>query len=289
MRRIDSKFNALQKKNEKALVVYLTAGDPSLAVTKRMILALEEAGADILEIGVPFSDPTADGPVIQAASQRALKAGVTLEKVLHLVSEIRRASQIPIVLFGYYNPIFAYGVAKFAQQAQKAGVDGILVVDLPPEEAGELREHTDKAGLDFISLVAPTTDKNRLKTILQNATGFLYYISITGVTGSAAPKIGDIAREVGKIRQQTQMPIVVGFGISSAKQARDIAEFSDGVVIGSTVVKMINENSQNANLIGIVGDYVREFKKAPRKTASIAATEVRKSSSENTSTVKTPR
>jgi tryptophan synthase alpha chain len=161
MGRISEKFKDLKSKKEKALIVYLTAGDPSLVITKNLIFALEKAGADILEIGVPFSDPTADGPVIQAASQRALKNGTTLEGVLKLVEEVRQTSQIPIVLFGYFNPIFAYGVKKFAHDAQKAGVDGILVVDLPPEEAQELRVYTDVAGIDFISLVAPTTGKER--------------------------------------------------------------------------------------------------------------------------------
>ncbi|MFA5286601.1 MAG: tryptophan synthase subunit alpha, partial [Smithellaceae bacterium] len=186
MGRLGEKFASLRAGNEKALIVYLTAGDPSLDVTKELILGLERAGVDIIEIGVPFSDPTADGPVIQAASQRALKTGTTLEGVLKIVAEIRKMSQIPIVLFGYFNPIFAYGAEMFARNAQKAGADGILVVDLPPEEAGELRIHTDAAGLDFISLVAPTTGRDRLKKILKGAAGFLYYISITGVTGTAA-------------------------------------------------------------------------------------------------------
>jgi tryptophan synthase alpha chain len=261
MGRIGEKFEALRAKKEKALVVYLTAGDPSLDVTKEIIFGLEKAGVDILEIGVPFSDPTADGPVIQAASQRALKAGTTLEGVLKLVSDIRNVSHIPILLFGYFNPIFAYGVERFAHAAQKAGVDGILVVDLPPEEAGELRMHTDAASLDFIALVAPTTGRDRLKTILLNATGFIYYISITGVTGTAVPKIEDIQREVGKIRKLTKMPIAVGFGISSATQAKNIAAFADGVVIGSAVVKMIHENRNKGNLAGIIADYAKDIKK----------------------------
>ncbi|OGP91334.1 MAG: tryptophan synthase subunit alpha, partial [Deltaproteobacteria bacterium RBG_19FT_COMBO_43_11] len=181
MGRIAEKFNALRGRKEKALIVYLTAGDPSLTATRDLIFGLEKAGVDILEIGVPFSDPTADGPVIQEASQRALKTGTTLENVLALVAEVRKSSQIPIVLFGYFNPIFVYGVSKFAKDAHRVGVDGVLVVDLPREEAGELRIYTDAAGIDFISLVAPTTGKERLKKIIKSATGFLYYISITGV------------------------------------------------------------------------------------------------------------
>ncbi len=262
MGRIGHTFESLRAKNEKALIVYLTAGDPSLAITKQLILRLEKSGVDILEIGVPFSDPTADGPVIQAASQRALKTGTTLEGVLKMVAEIRQTSQIPIVLFGYFNPIFAYGVEPFAKAAKQAGVDGILVVDLPPEEAQELRIHTDAAGLDFISLVAPTTGRDRLKNILKNATGFLYYISITGVTGTATPKINDISREVGKIRKLTKMPVAVGFGISNAKQAKEIGAIADGIVIGSAVVKLIDENRNSDDLTEIVCEYVENIKKS---------------------------
>jgi len=261
MGRIGEKCESLRAKNEKALIVYLTAGDPSLDVTKNLILGLEAAGVDIIEIGVPFSDPTADGPVIQAASQRALKTGTTLQGVLDLVAEIRRTSQIPILLFGYFNPIFAYGVERFAERAHQVGVDGVLVVDLPPEEAQELRIHTDTAGLDFISLVAPTTGKDRLKAIVKTATGFLYYISITGVTGTAAPKVDDIAREVSKIRKLTKLPIAVGFGISNAAQAKEIGALADGIVIGSAVVRLIDENKKNRNLVKIVSDYVESIKK----------------------------
>lgn len=264
MGRIEDKFESLRAKNEKALIVYLTAGDPSLEATKKIILGLEEAGVDILEIGVPFSDPTADGPVIQAASQRALKTGTTLGGVLSLVADVRRISQVPIVLFGYFNPIFAYGVEKFALAAQKAGVDGVLVVDLPQEEAQELRIYTDAAGIDFISLVAPTTGKKRLRNIVRTATGFLYYISITGVTGTAAPKIEDIQREVGKIRRITDMPIAVGFGISNAVQASQIAAIADGVVIGSALVKLIDENRNNDDLMKIVTAYAAGIKEGLR-------------------------
>ena len=264
MGRIGDKFESLRAKNEKALVVYLTAGDPSLAVTKELIFELEKAGVDILEIGVPFSDPTADGPVIQAASQRALKTGTTLASVLKMVADIRLSSQIPIVLFGYFNPIFAFGVEKFARKASEAGVDGVLVVDLPPEEARELRVYSDAAGLDFISLVAPTSGKDRMKTILKTATGFLYYVSITGVTGTAAPKVEDVAREVGKIRKLTKMPIAVGFGISNAKQAKAIGAVADGIVIGSAVVKLIDENRNNRELVKVISNYTREIKEALR-------------------------
>lgn len=262
MGRIGDAFKSLRRKNEKALIAYLTAGDPSLEMTKELVFTLEKSGVDIIEIGVPFSDPTADGPVIQAASQRALKAGATLQEVLDLVADIRSLSEIPILLFGYYNPIFSYGAQKFADAASRSGVDGVLVVDLPPEEAGELRVHTDEAGLDFISLVAPTTGKDRLKTIIKSATGFLYYISITGVTGTAAPKIEDIKREVGKIQKMTKMPIAVGFGITNAAQAKEIGQLADGIVIGSAIVKLIDDNRNNSELAKIVADYARDIKKA---------------------------
>lgn len=262
MGRIEKKFEELHAKNEKALIVYLTAGDPSLAATRELVLELEKSGTDILEIGVPFSDPTADGPVIQAASQRAIKAGTTLQGVLGMVADIRKVSEIPIVLFGYFNPIFTYGAEKFSQAAKDAGVDGILVVDLPPEEAGELRVFTDEAGIDFISLVAPTTGLDRLKTILKDATGFLYYISITGVTGTAAPKVEDIAREVVKIRKMTKMPVAVGFGISNTAQASAIAGVADGIVIGSAVVQRIDENRNSGEGIRAACAFVKEIKEA---------------------------
>jgi len=264
MGRIGKKFASLRAKNEKALIVYLTAGDPSLEITKKLILGLEKAGVDILEIGVPFSDPTADGPVIQAASRRALKAGTTLEGVLNLVTEVRKVSEIPIVLFGYFNPIFAYGVQKFAGSVRRVGVDGVLVVDLPYEEAKELRIYTDAVDIDFISLIAPTTNGKRLNKIAAAATGFLYYISITGITGTAAPKIDNIKTEVKKIGKITKLPVAVGFGISKPQQAREIARFADGVVIGSAVVRLIDENKNNPDLVRIVSNYTREIKNALR-------------------------
>jgi tryptophan synthase alpha chain len=260
--RIGKKFNELQAQKGKALIIYLTAGDPSLETTKKLILVLEKAGADILEIGVPFSDPTADGPVIQEAAQRSLKTGTTLAGVMQLITELRKISQIPIVLFGYFNPIFAYGTEKFARDAARAGVDGVLVVDLPPEEAPELKKHTDAAGIDFISLIAPTTGTRRAKKIAATATGFLYYISITGVTGTAAPKLGGIKADLKKIRKISSLPIAVGFGISSPEQARQIGRLADGIVAGSALVKLIAENGGKAELLKIVSDYAGRMKKA---------------------------
>jgi tryptophan synthase alpha chain len=258
--RIEKVFAELKQKGLKALVVYLTAGDPDLETTRRLILCLQEAGVDILEIGVPFSDPTADGPTIQAASQRALRNGATLSNILDMIESVREICDTPIVLFGYYNPIFSYGNDRFAIRAKKAGVDGILVVDLPTEESQELRKYTDKAGLDFICLVAPTTDDNRIGHISKKSSGFLYYISITGVTGTAKPVIENIRSDVQRIRRITSLPLVIGFGISTPEQASEIASYADGIVIGSAFVHLVEKNSADENLIGIASSFARSIK-----------------------------
>jgi tryptophan synthase alpha chain len=264
MSRIESTFSSLRAKGEKALVCYITAGDPSLEQTGEIVLGLDAAGVDCLEIGVPFSDPTADGPIIQAASQRALKNGTTLEGILTMIESIREISEIPIVLFGYYNPILSYGPERFAARAHEAGVDGILVVDLPLEEAGELRQHTDSRGIDFISLIAPTTGIERVRMISSQASGFLYYISITGVTGTAKPQVEEVAEDIERIRTVTNLPLVVGFGISTPQQTQEIAPCADGIVIGSAIVRMIAENSHRADLVATVSQYVRVIKQASR-------------------------
>ncbi|OGP54866.1 MAG: tryptophan synthase subunit alpha [Deltaproteobacteria bacterium RBG_13_52_11] len=262
MSRIEKKFSALQAKGKKALICFLTAGDPNLEKTREIILGMEAAGVDVIEIGVPFSDPTADGPIIQAASQRALKNGATLRGILAMIESLRKSSEIPIVLFGYYNPILSYGPEHFATRAKAAGVDGILVVDLPPEEANELRQYTDPQGIDFISLIAPTTSTERVKKIASHATGFLYYISITGVTGTAKPQVQEVKKDVERIRKVTALPLAIGFGISTPQQATEIAPYADGIVVGSAVVKMIEENSNRDDLISVVSQYAREMKKA---------------------------
>jgi tryptophan synthase alpha chain len=260
--RIDHTFDTLRNAHEKAFVAYLTAGDPDLEATGELILALDRAGVDILEIGVPFSDPTADGPVIQAAAQRSLAEGTTLAGILDMIESIRHVTEIPIVLFGYYNPILSFGPEQFARRAVAAGVDGILVVDLPPEESRELRQFTDPHGLDFISLIAPTTSAERTAQIAKDATGFLYYISITGVTGTATPRITDISKEIHQIRGITDMPVVVGFGISTPRQAREIAWCADGIVIGSAFVQLIADNGRSNNLVKIVTEYAKDIKAA---------------------------
>jgi tryptophan synthase alpha chain len=262
MSRIDQRLSALSTKKEKALICYVTAGDPSLDKTKEIILALEAAGVDCVEIGVPFSDPTADGPIIQAASQRALKNGTTLATILAMIESLRKNSEIPIVLFGYYNPILSFGTKRFAARANEAGVDGILVVDLPPEEAQELRLYTDPIGIDFISLIAPTTSTQRVETIARHATGFVYYISITGVTGTAKPQVEDVRKDVMRIRKVMKLPLAIGFGISTPEQAREMAPHADAIVVGSAIVKLIEENSRQADLVSILSNYAREMKKA---------------------------
>lgn len=266
MGRIQQKFNDLKQRGEKALVAYLTAGDPSLEMTRELIMALDAAGVDIFEIGVPFSDPTADGPTIQAASQRSLQRGTTLPAIFHMLETVRKFTEIPIILFGYYNPIFIYGTERFAKQAKKSGVDGILVVDLPPEESRELRRYTDRADVDFISLIAPTTSSERIGKISQKATGFLYYVSITGVTGTQKPVVSDIKKEMKRIREQTIMPVVVGFGISTPKQAAEIAPYADGVVIGSSFVRLIEEHKDKNNFVNIISSYASDIKTSLQNT-----------------------
>jgi tryptophan synthase alpha chain len=250
MKRIEKKFSALKAKNEKALIVYLTAGDPDLAKTEKLILGLDEAGVDIIEVGVPFSDPTADGPVIQAAAKRALDGGATLADILRMIRRVRRVSEIPIVLFGYYNPIFIFGNDQFARHAKNAGVDGILVVDLPPEESAELRRYTDKAGIDYISLIAPTSGRKRIAEI-----------------GTATPQVENVRKEVTQIKKLTTLPVVVGFGISTPKQAAEIAPHADGVVIGSAFVRIIGEYGRARDLIPKICRYAADIKKGLRPHA----------------------
>lgn len=262
MNRIEQTFADLRRKKEKALIAYVTAGDPSLEKTGDIITGLAGAGVDILEIGVPFSDPTADGPVIQAASQRALRSGTTLKDILNMIGSIRADLSVPIVLFGYYNPILQYGPRRFADDAGAAGVDGLLVVDLPPEEYAELRTCTDQAGIDFISLIAPTTTTDRMKLIARRAAGFLYFVSITGVTGTAEPRPSDVAVELARIRSVTAMPVAVGFGISTPEQAESIAPYADGIVVGSAFVRLIERYGGRDSLVSILATRARGIKEA---------------------------
>jgi tryptophan synthase alpha chain len=238
--RIDRRFAALKDEGRAALVTFIEAGDPDYDTALAILKALPQAGADLIELGVPFTDPMADGPAIQAAGLRALKAGQTLKRTLALVGDFRRGNDAtPIVLMGYYNPIYVYGVAQFLADAERAGVDGLIVVDLPPEEDAELCLPALKAGFNFIRLATPTTDDKRLPAVLANTSGFVYYVSITGITGSAAPDAGKVGAAVARIKRHTRLPVCVGFGVRTAEQARAIAESADGVVVGSALVDAV--------------------------------------------------
>ena len=235
--RIDKRFAALKKEGRAALVTFIMAGDPEYDTSLAIAKALPKAGADIIELGMPFTDPMADGPAIQAAGLRALKAGQHMTRTLSLVRDFRKDDdQTPIILMGYYNPIYIYGNERFLADAKAAGVDGLIIVDLPPEEDDELCLPALKAGLNFIRLATPTTDDKRLPKVLTNTSGFVYYVSVTGVTGTAAPDTSKVTGAVAQIKRHTRLPVAVGFGVKTAEQARAIAEGADGVVVGSALV-----------------------------------------------------
>ncbi|HET7847615.1 MAG TPA: tryptophan synthase subunit alpha [Pseudolabrys sp.] len=241
--RIDKRFADLKREGRAALVTFTMAGDPDYATALAMAKALPKAGADVIELGMPFTDPMADGPAIQAAGVRALKSGQDMKKTLSLVREFRKGDETtPIVLMGYYNPIYIYGVEKFLGDAKAAGVDGLIVVDLPPEEDEELCVPALKSGLNFIRLATPTTDDKRLPAVLNNTSGFVYYVSITGITGAASPDASRVAAAVTRIKRHTGLPVAVGFGVRNAAQARAIAQGSDGVVVGSALVEALRKS-----------------------------------------------
>ncbi len=238
--RIDTRFAALRKEGRTALVTFTTAGDPDYDTSLALLKALPQAGADIIEMGMPFSDPMADGPAIQASSQRALKAGQSMKKTLAMVRAFREGdNDTPLVLMGYYNPIYVYPVDDFIKDCVDAGVDGLIVVDVPPEQDDELCIPALNAGLNFIRLATPTTDAKRLPAVLTNTSGFVYYVSIAGITGTKAPDPGEVHAQVARIKGQTELPVAVGFGVKTPDQARAIADGADGVVVGSALVKII--------------------------------------------------
>ena len=253
MTRIDTCFARLRAARKKAFVAYIMAGDPGYDTSLAVMRGLPAAGVDIIELGMPFTDPMADGPTIQMAGQRALEAGQTLEKTLAMVRAFRADDQqTPIVMMGYYNPIFSRGVAQFLVDAKAAGVDGLIVVDLPPEEDAELCLPAQAAGLNFIRLATPTTDDKRLPKVLQNTSGFVYYVSITGITGAGAAEAGDVGPEVARIKRQTDLPVVVGFGIRTPEAAKAIASVADGAVVGSAIVQLIGEGRPPAEVLAFV-------------------------------------
>ena len=262
-KRIKSKFEELKNSNKKGLITFVTAGDPNYDTSLEILKKLPDAGADIIEIGMPFTDPMADGPGIQASYLRALEAGQTLKKTIQLVKDFREFnSNVPIVLMGYYNPIYKYGVETFIKNIKEIGVDGIIVVDLPPEADRELCIPANEKGIDFIRLATPTSNEDRLPKIVNNASGFLYYVSVAGITGSKAPEIFSIESKINTIRNFTDIPIAVGFGIKTPEQAVNIAKTADAVVVGSAIIDKINEAyKKDKNNIKLIADSAADLVK----------------------------
>lgn len=268
--RIERKFQELREKERAALVTYITAGDPTLELTPDIVFQLEKSGADIVELGVPFSDPMADGPTIQLASERALNSGTTLHGVLDAVRKIRKHSEIPLLLFGYYNPFFAYGLEKLAADASEAGVDGILSVDLPPEEAEEFKIHTDNKGLNLVFLLAPNSTAERINLVAEHASGFVYLVSVTGVTGERPNLDYSLEPVIDEIRQHIRLPVGVGFGVSTPSQVSKIARLADAVIVGSALVRVIEKDGKNSvSLLSRIGEFVSGLSKACDKKGVI--------------------
>jgi tryptophan synthase alpha chain len=270
--RIDRRFAALRKEGRKGLVAFVTAGDPDYATSEKILLGLPAAGADLIELGMPFSDPMADGPAIQASSLRALKSGHTMKKTLQLVRAFRTSDpDTPIVLMGYYNPIYVYPRERFLDEAKAAGVDGLIIVDMPPEADAELCLPAIARGLHFVRLATPTTDARRLPAVLANTSGFLYYVSITGITGAAAPDVGAVHAQVAEIKKTTDLPVAVGFGVKTPQQAKAIAAGADAVAVGTALVNAVRETlgtrgEATGKTVANVLDLVRSLSQALRTT-----------------------
>ncbi|HKB25174.1 MAG TPA: tryptophan synthase subunit alpha [Methylomirabilota bacterium] len=258
--RLGETFGRLRARGERALVVYFTAGDPSLADTRRLVVEAARRGADVVELGVPFSDPLADGPVIQRAALRALERGTSLARVLETVATLRAETAVPITLFTYYNPVFAFGLKAFARTAADAGVDGVIVADLPPEEAGPLATEADAAGLDLVHMVAPTSTPERVRRIARRSRGFIYLVSLTGVTGERPEPPRDLAAQIRTLRLVTTTPVCVGFGISRPAHVEAVGRLADGVVVGSAIVRLIEERAGSPTLVDDVGAFIAELK-----------------------------
>jgi len=259
MNRIDRKFIQLKNQNQKAFIAFITAGYPDLSTTARLVMELEKNGVDIIELGVPFSDPLADGPTIQEASRLSLKQGTNLVKILDLVKQLRRHTSLPICLMTYYNPVFCFKEKSFVDKAVAVGVDGVIIPDLPYEEAGEFSRYANQKGLANICFISPTSSRARIKAILKVARGFIYYVSLTGVTGSRKSLAADLKTKLAEIKKLTTQPICVGFGISNARQVQEVRKISDGVIIGSAIVAKIKENIGRRNLVQRVSSFVRRL------------------------------
>lgn len=269
MNRLDATFQRLKDKGEKALIAYIMAGDPSLQDTEQLVLGLERSGADVIELGVPFSDPIADGPVIQQAAERALRSGTSLRRILTMVAGLRRQTQIPLVLMAYYNTIHAYGEQDFCRDAAQAGVDGLIVPDMPVEESGPLKDRAEEAGLDLIFLLAPTSTPARRALVAKASKGFIYYVSLTGITGAKLTDLGSVEDNVKRIRKVTRVPISVGFGVATPEDAARIAAVADGVIVGSAIVKQIAAHQQAPGLVTSVGTFVSSLKQAMLNPAAV--------------------
>ena len=258
--RIARTFETLKTEGRKGLVTFVTAGDPDQEKGQLILDSLPDAGADFIEIGMPFTDPMADGPAVQASSLRALQGGMSLKKTLDMLQQFRsKNDETPVILMGYLNPVLAYGVETFVQDAAACGADGLIIVDLPPEEAADVQEFTDRQGLSLIRLVTPTTDEARLQTILDGASGFLYYVSITGVTGTKSANVEEVGAHIARIKTQTDLPVVVGFGIKTPEDAAQMSAIADGVVVGSAIVDNIKKNQEDTDLSGLVSRQVQSL------------------------------
>ena len=262
--KLDHTFAQLRRRGEKALITYVMAGDPSLQATEELVVELEQAGADIIELGVPFSDPIADGPVIQQAAERALRSGTSLRTILSMIARLRARTQIPLVLMAYYNSIHAFGHERFCREAAQSGVDGLILPDMPPDEAGPLKGPAAAAGLPLIFLLAPTSTEARRTFVAGQSQGFVYYVSLTGITGAKLLNLADVKKNVEKIRKVTRVPVAVGFGIATPEDAANVAAIADGVIVGSAIVKQIAAYGQKPEMVKHVATFVRSLKTAMR-------------------------
>ncbi len=263
--RLAATFADLRARGERALVAYLTAGDPSLVATERLVREAAARGADVIELGVPFSDPIADGPVIQRAAMRALERGISVARVLETVATLRAETAVPLVLLTYYNPVLAFGLKAFARTAADAGVDGVIVADLPPEEAGPFAAEAEAAGLDLVHLVAPTSTPSRVRLIARRSRGFIYVVSLTGVTGERRELPRDLEAQITALRRVTTKPVCVGFGIGHPDQVAAVGRLADGVIVGSAIVRLIEERAGSPSLVKDVGDFIAALKEPLRE------------------------